>query len=152
MTGIKFTKHIFEYLDSNSYKYLGENFPYNGNIIHKPKGQEIEKIVGEWKNGIKFLESTSEIWIGLDQSKYTIKKVFENQKALDYVENLTFAFHTTLGEQLNNRNLNLNWFARTHILGISYFCNNKKAFYGLIYIKSSFLLSISLATHPLKEL
>jgi hypothetical protein len=124
--GIKFTKHIFEYLDSNSYKYLGENYPYNGNIIHKPKGQEIEKIVGEWKNGIKLLGSTSEIWIGLDQSKYTIKQVFENQKVPDFIERITFAFHTKLSEQLSRRNLN--WFARTHIFGISYFCNDQKTF------------------------
>ena len=124
--GIKFTRHIFEYLDSNSYKYLGENYPYNGNIIHKPKGQEIEKIVGEWKNGIKFLESAFEKWIGLDQSKYTIKQVFENQKAPDSIEKITFAFHKTLGEHLNKRNLN--WFARTHIFGISYFCNDQKTF------------------------
>ena len=42
--------HIFEYLTRSSYKYLGENYPYNGKIYHKPKsGQEI--VVGEWVNG-----------------------------------------------------------------------------------------------------
>jgi len=65
-------------------------------------------------------------WIGLDQSKYTIKQVFENQKAPDSIERITFSFHKTLGEQLNRRNLN--WFARTHIFGISYFCNDQKTF------------------------
>lgn len=42
--------HIFEYLTRSSYKYLGENYPYNGKIYHKPRsGKEI--VVGEWVNG-----------------------------------------------------------------------------------------------------
>lgn len=42
--------HIFEYFNRSSYKYLGENYPFNGKIYHKPKsGQEI--VVGEWVNG-----------------------------------------------------------------------------------------------------
>ncbi|HOW39507.1 MAG TPA: hypothetical protein PL123_03115 [Bacteroidales bacterium] len=65
-------------------------------------------------------------WTGLDQSKYTINQVFENQKAPDNIKEITFAFHKTLSEQLGMENLN--WFARTHIFGISYFCNDQKTF------------------------
>jgi hypothetical protein len=53
--GIKFTKHIFEYLGSNTYKYLGENYPYTGLIYKKPQGQSNDIIAGEWKNGSKIL-------------------------------------------------------------------------------------------------
>jgi hypothetical protein len=53
--GIKFDKHIFQYLAPKTYKFLGENYPYSGLIIHKPKGQKIEKILGEWKCGKKTL-------------------------------------------------------------------------------------------------
>lgn len=44
----------------------------------------------------------------------------------ELIEKITFAFHTELNEQLSRRNLN--WFAKTHIFGISYFCNNQKTF------------------------
>ncbi len=49
--GIKFDKHIFEYCEHNKYLYLGENVPYNGNIIHNPEKKGKEIIVGEWENG-----------------------------------------------------------------------------------------------------
>jgi len=52
--GVKFNKHIFEYLGKNQYKCLGENYPYNGNIYHKPINQEIE-IYGHWMNGEKII-------------------------------------------------------------------------------------------------
>lgn len=42
--------HIFEYTHDKKYKYLGVDYPYNGKIYHKPKG-EIELPVGEWVNG-----------------------------------------------------------------------------------------------------
>lgn len=50
--GIKFTEHahVLEYIDADCYRLLGENYPYTGLIIHKPKGfVEIE--VGQWENG-----------------------------------------------------------------------------------------------------
>jgi hypothetical protein len=43
--------HIFEYLGKGLYKYLGENFNYNGKIYHKSKGGT-EEIIGEWENGV----------------------------------------------------------------------------------------------------
>lgn len=53
--GTTFDKHIFQYIALGKYKYLGEKYPFTGLIIHKPQGQKTEKIVGEWKNGIKNL-------------------------------------------------------------------------------------------------
>lgn len=41
---------LFEYLGTNQYKILGENYNYSGKIYHKPKGG-VEQIVGEWVNG-----------------------------------------------------------------------------------------------------
>lgn len=48
--GIRFNIHIFEYCGKNNYKYLGENYPYTGKVIHKPLKQ-VSKVVGEWING-----------------------------------------------------------------------------------------------------
>ena len=124
--GIKFTKHIFEYLDSNTYKYLGENYPYNGIIIHKPKGQGIEKTVGEWKNGIKILNETSKIWNGLEQQKHFIEQIFENQNTDPSVRKILLSFHEELSLYLNSKGLE--WLARTHKIGITYFYNKRKAF------------------------
>lgn len=53
--GIDFDKHIFEYLGRNTYKYLGEGFPYSGKIFHKPVKQKFEKVLGEWINGNKIM-------------------------------------------------------------------------------------------------
>lgn len=53
--GIAFQKHIFEYVTRSTYKYLGENHPYSGFIFHKKKGSSDEEVVGEWRNGVKFM-------------------------------------------------------------------------------------------------
>ena len=52
-TGIKFKKEtrIFEYIERNTYKYLGVGYPYTGKIIQKPIGGKAEIIVSEWING-----------------------------------------------------------------------------------------------------
>jgi hypothetical protein len=65
-------------------------------------------------------------WIGLDQSKYSLEQVFNNQKALDFVKMTTIAFHNELIQQLNQRELT--WYARTHLRGITYLCTSNKAF------------------------
>jgi hypothetical protein len=52
--GIKFDKHLFEYLERNTYKFLGENYPYTGKIYHRPQHQK-EREVGEWKKGVKYI-------------------------------------------------------------------------------------------------
>jgi thermostable 8-oxoguanine DNA glycosylase len=56
--GIKFDKHIFEYIGHNTYKYLGENYPFTGLIIHKPNDTENKLIYGEWNNGRKIIYKT----------------------------------------------------------------------------------------------
>lgn len=43
--------HIFEFLGSGMYKYLGESYPYSGTIFHKPKGG-FEIAIGKWSNGV----------------------------------------------------------------------------------------------------
>lgn len=45
---------VFEYLKPGTYKCLGENYPYNGTIYHKPKGS-YEIAVGKCINGIRFI-------------------------------------------------------------------------------------------------
>jgi len=76
--GIKFNKHIFEYIDRDTYKYLGENYPFTGLIFSKPLGEDKELVVGEWKNGFKFLNEIPQVLVGLDQSKNTIEQIFNN--------------------------------------------------------------------------
>lgn len=50
--GIPFNKHLFLYINRNTYKYLGEHYPYTGLIFHKPKGSDEEIVIGEWRNGV----------------------------------------------------------------------------------------------------
>ena len=64
--GIKFNKHLFEYIDRDIYKYFGENYPYTGQIYAKPFGSEKELVSGEWKNEVKMLYDDSNPWIGLE--------------------------------------------------------------------------------------
>ncbi len=51
--GINYEKslHIFEYLEDNRYKYLGENYPYTGFIYRKPKGSDVEIIASKMVDG-----------------------------------------------------------------------------------------------------
>lgn len=51
--GTPFNKHIFQYLEPGTYRYLGENYPFTGLIYHKPITQDKEIVVGEWNNGVK---------------------------------------------------------------------------------------------------
>lgn len=69
------------------------------------------------------------VWAGLDQSKHNIEQIFENQKASDEVERFVLAFHENLVRQLTQKNIV--WSARTHVRGISYLCNDRKAFLAL---------------------
>ncbi|MCJ7447724.1 MAG: endonuclease NucS [Bacteroidales bacterium] len=124
--GIKFNKHIFEYLDRDTYKYLGETYPFSGLIYAKPIGQNTEQVVGEWKNGVLMMNEIPNDWIGIDQSRYSLEQVFKQQKATDFVNRAALAFHNKLIQQLNQRGLT--WSARTHIRGITYLCTSNKAF------------------------
>ena len=62
----------------------------------------------------------------LDQSKHSIEKIFEKQMASPSVRNLLLTLHEDLARELNRKNLN--WIARTHCIGITYLCNDQKAF------------------------
>lgn len=44
--------YVFECISRNTYKYLGQNYPYTGAVYHKPKGSRKEYLVGFWKNGV----------------------------------------------------------------------------------------------------
>ena len=63
---------------------------------------------------------------GIDESKYIIEEVFEVQKASDDVERFVVNFHQDLIQQLNQKNLP--WLARVNVRGITYLCNENKAF------------------------
>ncbi len=46
--------HIFIYIKKNNYKFVGEKFPYTGDIKHSSKRKNfkyLEEIVGRWENG-----------------------------------------------------------------------------------------------------
>ncbi len=42
--------HLFEYTDDKKFRVLGENYPYTGNVFHKPKGAP-EYVWARWVNG-----------------------------------------------------------------------------------------------------
>lgn len=69
--GINFEKylHIFEHIERSVYRYLGENYPYNGRIYHKPKGGN-EILIGEWSNGEIIYEPSNQP----NERKVEIKK------------------------------------------------------------------------------
>ena len=52
--GIKYEKslHIFRFVESDRYVYLGENYTYTGYIYHKPKGSNEDIIVGRLEKGV----------------------------------------------------------------------------------------------------
>jgi hypothetical protein len=85
--GIKFDKHIFQYFDHNKYKYLGENYPFTGLIIHKPKGAKNEYVVGEWILGRKIIYKTP-IEDNSDQAKELKKSVLKLTGILNNLESI----------------------------------------------------------------
>ena len=44
--------HLFRYIESGKYEYLGENYPYNGKIYHRAKGEKFDIAVGEVVDGV----------------------------------------------------------------------------------------------------
>ncbi|PIC89084.1 hypothetical protein CSV71_11070, partial [Sporosarcina sp. P21c] len=86
-TGIPFTKHLFEYLTKSTYKYLGENVPYTGLILHMSKSTQEEVVIGEWRDGVKTIypaEMQDHDTISADQ----IKQLYE-----EYIRVLRFELH-----------------------------------------------------------
>lgn len=53
---------VFEFLGRGQYRCLGSNYPYNGPIYHKPKGQE-EFIVGKCVNRERIIASDDDFKI-----------------------------------------------------------------------------------------
>ena len=70
----------------------------------------------------------------LDESKYTIEQIFNGQKASDPVERIVIDFHKDIVQQFAARNLIC--LSRTNVMGITYMCNEKKAFMFLnVHVK-----------------
>ncbi len=71
--GIKFDKHLFEYLTKSTYKYLGENATYTGLIFHRSRETKQEVVIGEWRDGVKTIypvEMQDNDTISADQIKH----------------------------------------------------------------------------------
>ena len=49
--GINFKKHIFIMIEPEKFKYVGENYPYSGQIFSRPRGATVDLVAGEWENG-----------------------------------------------------------------------------------------------------
>lgn len=76
--GIEFNKHLFRYISRSFYEYLGEKAPFTGLIFHKPTGEPVDVIVGEWRHGEKYLYDKPNYKDGSEQiSNEQIKKLFE---------------------------------------------------------------------------
>lgn len=69
----------------------------------------------------------------LDESKYSVEWIFENQKASFESERLFLLFHETLVKQLNQ--INFRWYARTHKFGAGYFYGRKAFVWVNVYQK-----------------
>ncbi len=58
--GINFEKHphLFEFIKPGVYKYLGENYPYTGNVYKREDEADEDIIIGKWEDGklIEFSE------------------------------------------------------------------------------------------------
>ncbi len=72
----------------------------------------------------------------LDQSRHSLEKIFENQKASPSVRELLITLHVKLTQELEQKNLE--WLARTHMRGITYKCNERKAFM-IVDVRQRFL-------------
>ena len=82
-SGIPFTKHLFQYMERNRYQYLGENALYTGLIYHKKIDEKTDCIVGEWINGIKYMQDGSFI------SQAQIKQLYSYyQNILHYEQHI----------------------------------------------------------------
>lgn len=63
---------------------------------------------------------------GLNESKYRIGEILKVQNTDTDIKNVLFKFHQDLNQLLKLESMI--FFARTHKNGITYFCNQKKAF------------------------
>lgn len=62
--GISFARsiHLFEILDDERYKVLGENYMYDGPVFGEKKDSQEYEIKGIWSNG-KYVEEVSDIYL-----------------------------------------------------------------------------------------
>ncbi|MDW5300143.1 MAG: HNH endonuclease [Sedimentibacter sp.] len=81
--------HLFEYMGNKTYKFLGENYPYNGTIFHKPKGG-FEIAIGKWSNGVIHYESYDGLQIKEEKIKDTDKKSIKHRTKRDASVKLRF--------------------------------------------------------------
>lgn len=44
--------HIFEYVKRGYYRILGENYKYNGKVMHKKTGEKEPYVAGRWEDGM----------------------------------------------------------------------------------------------------
>jgi len=65
-------------------------------------------------------------FIGIDETKYSLKDIFKGQSSEPTTQQLLEEFHHKLKNVFNDKGLF--WMARTHLRGITYFCNDVKAF------------------------
>lgn len=74
--GRAFNKNLFIYISRDAYRYVGENYPYTGQVLHRPKGAEDDFVVGEWDNG-QLLLYKDKGTIGISQIKKLYEAYFE---------------------------------------------------------------------------
>lgn len=75
------------------------------------------------------LDKENSSWDNIDQTKYTLDKIFERQNSTPSTRELTEEFHNLLGRFLNTKHLK--WWARTHAYGCSYFSNKTRCFLAI---------------------
>ena len=83
--GIQINKPaVFEYLGRGQYRCLGLNYPYNGPIYHKPKGQN-EFIVGKCINGERIIASDSSLsnQITDESERFDYKNKYQSINSID---------------------------------------------------------------------
>jgi len=65
-------------------------------------------------------------FIGIDETKYSLKDIFKSQSSEPTTQKLLEEFNHKLINVFNDKDLF--WMARTHLRGVTYFCNDVKAF------------------------
>lgn len=67
---------LFEYINVSSYKYLGPNYKYTGDVYTKKKNSDEEVKVGSWNNGeykaIIDLKAEEALWVAAAKMAYEI--------------------------------------------------------------------------------
>lgn len=79
---------LFEYINVNSYKYLGPNYKYTGDVYIKKKNSDEEVKVGSWNNGeyigIIDLKAEEALWVAAAKMAYEIYNSKSHISAMDF--------------------------------------------------------------------